>query len=83
MISEILFILVLISVIVFFGAGCFLAGYLSCKYNLLNKEKPKGKWIWDLRMGLHKCSSCGKFCDFDYLYCPNCGAEMSGGSEDE
>ena len=39
MINEILFILVLVSVIVFFGAGCFLAGYLSCKYNLLNKEK--------------------------------------------
>lgn len=46
-------------------------------------QRPKGKWIWDLRMGLHKCSGCGKFCDFDYLYCPNCGAEMSGGREDE
>lgn len=41
-------------------------------------ERPKGKWIWDLRMGLHKCSVCSKFCDFDYLYCPNCGAEMGG-----
>lgn len=41
-------------------------------------QRPKGKWIWDLRMGLHKCSCCGKLCDFDYLYCPNCGAEMKG-----
>ena len=41
MISEILFNLILISVIVFFGAGCFLAGYLSHKYNLLNKEKQE------------------------------------------
>lgn len=42
-------------------------------------ERPKGKWIWDLRMGLHKCSVCGKFCDFDYLYCPNCGSYNGGG----
>ena len=45
-------------------------------------ERPKGKWIWDLRMGLHKCSVCSKFCDFDYLYCPNCGS-YNGGGEDE
>lgn len=43
MINEILFILVLMLVIGFFGAGCFLAGYLSCKYNLLNKEKQEGE----------------------------------------
>lgn len=41
-------------------------------------ERPKGKWIWDLRMGLHKCSVCSKFCDFDYLYCPNCGSYNGG-----
>lgn len=47
----------------------------------VTSERPKGKWIWDLRMGLHKCSVCGKFCDFDYLYCPNCGS-YNGGGED-
>ena len=44
-------------------------------------ERPKGKWIWDLRMGLHKCSVCSKFCDFDYLYCPNCGSYNGGEKE--
>ena len=39
MINEILFILDLMLVIGLFGAGCFLVGYLSCKYNLLNKQK--------------------------------------------
>ena len=44
-------------------------------------KRPKGKWIWDLRMGLHKCSVCSKFCDFDYLYCPNCGSYNGGEKE--
>lgn len=46
-------------------------------------QRKMGKWIWDLRMGLHKCSVCGKFCDFDYLYCPNCGSYNAENKENE
>lgn len=47
-------------------------------------QRPKGKWIDDC--GGIKCSCCGYSIDDEHYakaYCTNCGAEMSGGSEDE
>lgn len=51
----------------------------------LRTEIPKkGKWTRDLRMWFTRfsCSNCGKFCDFDYLYCPNCGSYNGGGADE-
>lgn len=46
-------------------------------------QRPKGKWIEGF------CSECGKPClcagwgiAIESKYCPNCGAEMSGGGEE-
>lgn len=51
-------------------------------------ERPKGKWIEtpvenDIVPVVFKCSECGMRVVNPYKYCPNCGAEMSGGGEDE
>lgn len=49
-------------------------------------KRPKGKWIEieiDAGEFIYKCSKCGMRVVNPYKYCPNCGAEMSGGSEDE
>ena len=54
-----------------------------------------GRWIWDEVSFNYTCSSCK--CSFDYSsmyglfdhgfeyagYCPNCGAKMDGGKDDE
>lgn len=54
-------------------------------------KRPKGKWI-DIRVikSFHydgeprvRCSRCGNEEEWSSNYCPNCGAEMSGGGEDE
>ena len=53
-------------------------------------ERPKGKWI-DIRVikSFHYdgeprvgCSRCGNEEEWSSNYCPNCGADMSGGEED-
>lgn len=49
-------------------------------------ERPKGKWIYQLnRINLPICSECDNPNEFgkEYKFCPNCGAYMSGGEEDE
>lgn len=53
-------------------------------------ERPKGKWIRIAGFedcNYDKCSVCGVYQVFYYgkpstNFCPNCGAEMSGGEED-
>lgn len=52
----------------------------------VTSERPKGKWIEieiDAGEFIYKCSKCGMRVINPYKYCPNCGAEMSGGGEDE
>lgn len=50
-------------------------------------EKPKGKWIYKTRIKgnpyIYECSVCNECHRDSFKYCPNCGAYMSGGEEDE
>lgn len=53
-------------------------------------KRPNGKWIehphergLDWEYPMFECSECHEWTDSDYDYCPNCGAEMNGGREDE
>lgn len=46
-----------------------------------------GRWVYDGQSieVMYKCSECG-YTEFGYdhpIYCPNCGARMDGGTEDE
>ena len=42
----------------------------------VNWVRPKGEWLW--RHG-GECSECGfRNNNFDFNYCPNCGAKMKG-----
>ena len=48
---------------------------------------------WEKKRGLYSCSECGKTCPYDVQadvieywacnYCPNCGAKMDGGADNE
>ena len=41
-------------------------------------EERRGKWI-DGKCGHYKiCSECKQIADFDFDYCPHCGAKMDG-----
>lgn len=44
----------------------------------------RGRWIWCENGGYH-CSACDRRFGFvfDNKYCPNCGAKMDGGSDNE
>ena len=48
-------------------------------------QRPNGKWIVIScePTDIFKCSECGMRVVNPYKYCPNCGAEMIGGGEDE
>ena len=50
-------------------------------------QGPKGKWIHKMQVMnnpyTYKCSVCKGWEKDKTKYCPNCGAEMSGGGEDE
>lgn len=47
-------------------------------------EVKHGKWITlEAEIGLYSCSLCGhKILRAECNYCPNCGAKMDGGSEE-
>lgn len=50
-------------------------------------EVKRGKWTDAYVSGVHhyRCTNCGEYIEatwtanFDYNYCPNCGADMRGG----
>ena len=50
----------------------------------IEPERKKGEWI-DLdytEAWLYKCDQCGRRSDFKDNYCPDCGADMRGDSDD-
>lgn len=61
-----------------------------CEKRLYCPERPQGKWIkWNFKtfgaMGdwEYKCSNCEKVYGGEYNYCPNCGADMRKGVDNE
>lgn len=66
-----------------FCVGLFCGGTLAILYLALCKISVFAdipiifaKWIYDFNRKGYECSLCGKLSDFDYTYCPNCGAKM-------
>ena len=65
------------------------AKWIISKYLCGAKEKPKGRWIAteneEMNIVGYYCSCCDLPMETEEKtkYCPNCGAEMSGGGEDE
>ena len=59
----------------------------------MKRDRTKGEWIWDARIGRYHCSKCGEPAplfedgDDEYIYnasfCPNCGADMRKKANDE
>ena len=51
------------------------------------EDRPKGEWICATdgnSFTLYECSRCGTYHAHNYHnYCPNCGAKMKGGAENE
>ena len=48
-------------------------------------EVVRGRWIRYrcLLIDEYICSECKEFYPYAYNYCPNCGAKMDGGNDDE
>lgn len=48
------------------------------------KERPHGKWVVHDRPSLqYGCNICGNLTSINSNFCPNCGARMKEGKEDE
>ena len=46
-------------------------------------EPKRGEWIDDDFVGQYRCSECDYYAIDEYDYCPNCGADMRKGADDE
>lgn len=69
--------------------------YMNEIIRFLESDKIKGEWIEDgyYDYPYYVCSNCGQECGTQYngveieplctKYCPNCGAKMKGGTENE
>lgn len=48
----------------------------------VQSQRKKGRWIDNHKLTHYVCSECQNIlCEKTWNYCPNCGAEMSGGGE--
>ena len=45
--------------------------------------RPQGEWVDDDFVGQYRCSKCDYYAIDEYDYCPNCGADMRKGKDDE
>lgn len=62
--------------------------YKDCPLPDVEKVK-RGSWVDAYISGVHhyRCTSCGEYTEaiwhsnFDYNFCPNCGAKMDGGAD--
>lgn len=63
-----------------------LKNMLLLAFQEMPSAEKVGKWI-EVCRSLDKCSVCGDYVDFarqnGYNYCPNCGATMVKGADDE
>jgi hypothetical protein len=57
---------------------------LLYRYPVKQKGRKKGRWSKPFNMGTYKyqCSECEKLSRAMYDFCPNCGADMRGESDD-
>jgi hypothetical protein len=47
-------------------------------------DRPTGEWIEEDEYGdLWVCDQCGFASEFNYHFCPNCGAKMRGENDDD
>ena len=64
--------------------------WLNSKANLepFAQERKKGKWIdetfspWGLVYHPYRCDQCGEHSEADSNFCPNCGADMRGETDE-
>ena len=42
-----------------------------------------GEWQWISAYSFYRCSECYEIAERRTPYCPNCGAKMNGGKDDE
>lgn len=51
---------------------------------MLNALRPRGEWIVEPIKGVRcHCSLCNGRFDYEWKYCPNCGADMRGDNNDK
>ena len=53
----------------------------------IKSQRPQGEWLFDkensFTIDMFKCSICGYFGDTHFKFCPDCGADMRKGGEEE
>lgn len=71
------------------GYGCEYRMQAEALYNAGYRKQSVGEWerrrfiIFDSEKVCYRCSECNTTWDAPTKFCPNCGAHMSGGNNDE